>query len=488
MSKILKFITVWKMWLIVGGAVLLVGIGLSAFGGNGALETTSLTQGDLVRVVRIAGKVIPREKVDLGFETGGTVSYVGKPVGASVSTGEVLLRLEAGSISSQLNKAEAELVSAAAEANKLSGATTYENSLTNAKRNVMQTMEEAFTAASDAVQNKADQMFLDPRSSRPVIAGSFAGYNDLRESLNAGRVKVGDILLAWQKLNETLSNSVYTDQELKTAKQYLVEITAFINQLSLAVNMFEVTTYMSQTTIDDYKADILSARQALNQASQGFIDAEKTLAQVLSDVPVQLGKVEAAQANTDNLRYELSKSTIRSPFPGIISKQEGKLGQAVSAGTVLVSVISPDYLIETYIPEVSIAGVVVGNYAEVTLDAYGDGEKFLARVTRIDPAETVRDGVSTYKTELAFEAPDERIRSGLTTNVLIEIMRKPQVSLLPDRAIVRDGDTTYVYLLDGEEQGEKREVVVGEKDSYGQVEIISGLTPDLKVVLNPETE
>ncbi len=478
---------VWKTWLMVGGAVLLMVVGLSIFGGSGPLETTKLSQGDLVKVVRIAGKVIPREKVDLGFEGAGTISYVGKAVGSQVTSGEVLLRLEAGTTLSQIQKAEAELASAQAEAQKLSGS-VYENSLTNAKRNIVQAIEKAYTAASDAIQNKADQLFIDPRSSRPVISGNFSGYSQLREDLETGRVEVGETLSSWETVVGNVSGSTYTEAELQTSKQYLAEITSFINQLSIAVNMFEATTYMPQATIDAYKADILSARQALNGASQDFIDAEKSLAQALSEVPVQVAKVEAAEASVGNLRYELSKSVIRSPFPGIVSKQEGKLGQAVSGGTVLVSVISPDYLIETYIPEVSIAGVVVGNYAEVTFDAYGESEKFLARVIRIDPAETVRDGVSTYKTELAFEAPDARIRSGLTTNVEIEIMRKPQVSLLPDRAIVREGEKTYVYLLDGEKQGEKREVTVGEKDSYGQVEIISGLTPDFKIILNPETE
>ena len=52
--------------------------------------------------------------------------------------------------------------------------------------------------------------------------------------------------------------------------------------------------------------------------------------------------------------------------------------------------------------------------ADVTLDAYGSGVIFQARVDIIDPAETVLDGVPPYKVTLDFVSADPRIRSGMT--------------------------------------------------------------------------
>ncbi len=473
-----------KGWFIAAAVLLL--IAPFVFGGNsGPVETVAVRQADLVRTVRISGKVTPREKVDLGFEIAGTVTAVNKNVGQPVSRGETLVRLDAGSSAADLAKARAELTSAQAEYNKLEGTQTFENSVTSDKRSVVQAIRDAYTAATDAVQNKADQLFVDPLTAHPVIAGNFEGYNTLRQAVDTGRVTVGYALDAWEKLLINLPAADYSPDQLTLSKKYLSEISTFISNLSQAVNMFQVTNYMSQATIDSYKADILAARQSLNTATQGFITAENGLSSTLSEVPVQLARVEAAKAAVLNLQFKVGKASLVSPISGIVSLQEAKVGQAISAGTIATSVISPDYIIETYVPEVSIAGIKTGNSATVTLDAYGAAETFAAKVDQIDPAETIRDGVSTYKVRLSFVARDERVRSGLTANVAIETLRKPNVTLIPERAVIREGDEAFVYILSGEKEV-KTAVSVGEKDSQGNIELLSGLSTSDSVVVNPE--
>ena len=51
-------------------------------------------------------------------------------------------------------------------------------------------------------------------------------------------------------------------------------------------------------------------------------------------------------------------------------------------------------------PEADIAKVAIGDLASSTLDAYGSYVDFPAQVTMIDPAETVIEGVPTYKVTL----------------------------------------------------------------------------------------
>lgn len=488
MSKLHSF---WKSIkrnkLVYGGALvaaIIIGFVLS-MGGGAAVETVVVKTDDLVRTVRISGKVVPTERVDLGFEVSGTVASNGKSVGSSVVKGETLLRLDAGTISSEISRAEAELASAQAELNRLEGASVYENSITNAKRSVVQAIRDAYTAASDAVQNKADQAFIDPLSSRPEIAGSFDSYNDLRASVNSGRVSIGYTLEKWREMISNLSSSSYTEPQLTLSKEYLAQTNTFISDVSQAVNMFKVNTYMSQTDIDGYKAAMLSARERVNSASQGFINAESTLAKTLSDVPVQVARVEAAKASVSNYRFQLAKSSLIAPISGVLARQDGKLGQAVTAGTQLVSVISPDYVIETFVPEVSIAGIGIGNTANVTLDAYGSTQTFKAEVSHIDPAETIKDGVSTYKVKLKFSSQDERVRSGMTANVEIETLRKPAVTLIPERAVIKENGESFVYLFDSASGQTKTAVTLGERDSRGNVEVLSNLSTGSTIVLNP---
>jgi len=97
-------------------AVIATGILLQS---NGKIETTSLRAGDLVRVVKISGKVKPEESVELGFEISGTVSNIVKDVGDGVIRGDMIAKLDTSTILSDILKAEAELSLAEANLDKL---------------------------------------------------------------------------------------------------------------------------------------------------------------------------------------------------------------------------------------------------------------------------------------------------------------------------------------------------------------------------------
>ena len=454
---------------------------------SSAPETVVANSNDLVRTVKISGKVVPQEKVDLSFEISGTVSSVSKKVSDPVVAGEVLVRLNAGGISAEVAKAQAELASAQAELSKLNGKDIYENSIANAKRSLVQTLRAAYTAASDALNNKADQVFINTFSNRPEISGWFKGFNDLRSSLTSQRIDMGYTMLDWQKMISKLGTTNYSDTELNLTKEYLEKTTSFISDVSVAVNMFEATDPMPQTDIDKYKTAILSARDNLNAASQNLIDSENALTKLLTDVPVQVARVAAAEAALANLQFKLNNTAIVSPINGVVSRQEAKPGQAVTANTSLVSVISRDYEIETFVPELLIAGIQVGNSAKVTLDTYGVAEIFEARVEHLDPAETIKDGVSTYKVALSFLNPDVRIKSGMTANVEIETFRKAGSVVVPMRAVTTEDGQHFVTIVDGKSE-RKIQVTIGEKDSQGNVEILSGLNSTDKVVINPTTK
>jgi len=484
-QKTLKYLKAHK-YISLGtlGVVIIVAISIG-LRGNGAIETTSVTEGDLVRTVNIAGKVVPKQSADLSFEISGIVSQVLVPVGERVFRGETLVRLNANSLSSDLSKAEAELASAQAELNKLDGGSGYETEINNAKRSIIQAIIDAYTASDDAIYNKSDQVFKNPRGGRPEIFYAFQGYGDLRESVNTTRVEVGEDLEEWKKIATTINLSNYTKEDLDKSKDYLSKISLFISDVSRAVNIFEANDSLPQTTIDKYKSDIITARNNLNTSSQNLISKEDSLRNLLADIPVQAARVEAAQATVQSFRNELSKTSLFAPIGGIVSRQDAKIGQVVSPGTVTTSVISSDYIIEAFIPEVSIGGVNLEDKAKVTLDAYGDTQVFNAYISHIDPAETIKDGVSTYRVELSFNSQDERIRSGMTANTIIETFRKEGVKTIPERAVIKENGESYVFLVNGNDDTVKTKVEVGERDSNGKVELLGDLPIGTLIVLNP---
>jgi len=482
MEKIIKHRKTAIITLIV---VVVISLIAWSARGNGNGETIIVDRGDLTKTVELSGKVTPRDEVDLSFEIGGTVSWVNKKIGSNVYIGNVLVQLDQSKTQADLAKAEADLMAARAELVKLEGSGGTSAKVVNLKNSLVQDILKAYTDADDAIHNKVDQFFTNGSSRNPEIINSFDDDYNLRTKIDNNRIYIEDVLISWKKDISNLNTSSYTGANLKLAQDSLKEISSFLNDVSTAVNKFEVNSSLTQTTIDKYKTDLATARQNINTALTTLISGETDFSGTLSDVSVELAKVSAAEATVKNYRSTLSKMTLVSPISGIISKQDAKVGEAISANTAIVSIMSLEYKIEAYVPEVSFAGVDVGDKAKITLDAYGDSVEFTGLITHIDPRETIRDGVSTYKIELELSKPDSRVRSGMTANIHIESERKTGVLILPLRAILKNDGQNIVLIKDNDGQKVERKIEIGATDSSGNVEIVSGLSENDIVFLNP---
>jgi HlyD family secretion protein len=212
-------------------------------------------------------------------------------------------------------------------------------------------------------------------------------------------------------------------------------------------------------------------------------DAQKALAlaqagSTESDIAAAKAEVESAQAN-------LAKTLVVAPFGGVVTKMDAKVGEIVSPSTSEISMQSDGlFEVETYIPEISIARVAKGDHASTTLDAYGSAIAFPSVVVSVDPAETVKDGVPTYKTTLSFLLPDARIRSGMTANVTIQTGILRDAIVIPSGAITSTGSASYVSVTDGKTT-EKRAVTTGIAPSLGQIQILTGLSSGDTILLTP---
>lgn len=462
-------------WKFISG-ILLVALAFIFLGGNGndGLETVMIEPRPFVRNVSVAGKVVPAEEVELGFDRGGRIAAVYKDTGESVRAGETIAVLSSGDVSADLAKAEADLLAEKARLAELKNAnsTSFGTELDINEEKLRDALANAYTTADDVVRNNVDQVYDDSNK----IYFAFNDY-DLRQELNNTRREIGYMLKNWS-LNR--SDVGLAESNLDTLKN-------FLERVALAVNDFQVEgSAFNQADIDKFKSDISSARSEVNQAIQEINSAKDSVRSSESEIPFQEAKVKAAEAAVDRLRADLGKNVITAPFNGVVTNQDAKVGEIVSASTPLTKIISNQaFQIETFVPEINIGEVAVGNIAKVTLDAYGKEMIFEARVVSIDPAETLRDGVSTYKTKFEFISEDERFRSGMTANVLITTQEKPESIVISQDSVVRKNGFTFVKVLVGDEVVEKQ-ITLGSVATDGDVEVVSGLSIGEKVVLKPD--
>lgn len=518
MRRIYKFAKKpWGIGVIVAIAAIAGFGGYYLLAGSGASEIDFVLaeRGDVIQEVSVTGKVKPARSVKLGFERSGRVSSSPASVGDRVLAGEMLMKLESSELAAQLAQAEAGAKAQEAKlASLLRGSTEEEINVKKIKvKNATLSLEDAevalsdktrdaYTKADDAVGNKTDQMFSNISGASPQFNSALA-TGQLKSDIENGRLYMRGVLSAWQESLGSLETGANFESEASSAKTNLFRVRSFIDNVASAVNSAQPSSSLTQSVIDGYKSDINTARVNVNTAIDNMTSAtekmrsarsalslsEEELSLTLAgataeDVAAQKAALEEARAASASAMAALNKSFLYAPFSGVITARDVEVGEFVSAGENVLSLISSaNYEMEAFVPEADIAKIKSGDSAHVTLDAYPGDVVFRARVIFIDPAETTVDGVSTYKTSLQFEEPDERLRSGLTANIDILGGERSGVVSIPSRAVITENGKRVVRILSDKEGIVKKEVKVGLSGSLGNVEIMEGVKEGDKIII-----
>lgn len=469
------------------------------FGGNSAdVETMTVRRGEFERHVSVSGKVIPTQDVELGFSQGGRVARVYAKVGLMAMSGSLLAEVENNEYRATLLQKQASLEKAQAQLAALEESTrpeelaVQESAVANARAVLLSSLREAYRAADDAIHNKADQFYSNPRIA-PQLNFSTSD-SQLAIDIVAQRAGIETELRAWQ---DTLNTDVSDLSALTARSQNVLGITAdFLHLNNIALNQAISNSTVTQSTIDRYVSDIATARSAVNTSATAVANAVSVLSAAetnlalkqtgtrSTDIAAQRAEIKSIEADVLAARAQLAKTRITAPFAGLVTRIDAKSGEVAQSGAAMVSMIQGGtFQIEAYVPEVEISAVEIGDTSEIHLDAYGASVPFSAVVVAIDPAETTREGVSTYKVTIQFKTPDERIRSGMTADITITVESKADVISIPSGAVYKRDGVSYVKVRVGDELVEK--TVSTGLTSFGTVEIVAGVAEGDAVVLNP---
>jgi RND family efflux transporter MFP subunit len=193
--------------------------------------------------------------------------------------------------------------------------------------------------------------------------------------------------------------------------------------------------------------------------------------------------VNNARASVGKISARQDKYVLRAPFSGVITEQELERGQVVSANETVVSMISDEaFEVEGFVPELNIIGVNVGDQSVLHLDAFGDDVNFLAEVSHVDPRETIKDGVTTYRILLTPFESDDEIRSGMTVDIeIIKEVIDNQI-IIPRYLVLENDEGSYVEIyMDGEIVNKK--IVLGKTDGKGGVVVLDGISEGDKIII-----
>lgn len=461
------------LFIIIGIVVIVSIIGVITISRKNNISTdlVSVERGTLSQDVFANGKIEFPTKIDLHFKGSGKIVAINTGVGETVSAGQVLAKQDTTEIDAQVSEMKAGIELQKAKLNQLlEGASAEDIRLTeikveNARRKLY---SENLVAVSDDDARK---------NIAPVITGS---YNGLQE---------GQYRLFFSDYNELNNTNKISYNGIEKGKSNKDELSQPLGTKGLLI-AFPSNSYQTNDrwTIDipnKNGANYVSNLNAYNSAL-----AELTLKKApsrSSDIAVYQAQVNQAEALLQKTISQREDYMILAPSSGLITKIYGEVGEIVNSGKPVMSFVAENVLqIKLNIIEDRIVNVKIGQETEVTFDAI-ENQKFSGRVVSIDPAETEIQGAVYYETTIVLDDVDERIKSGMTANVLIRTAVSEDTLYVPISAIVNKGGKTYVEVLENKKLVDK-EVRTGLKNSTGMIEITSGLKEGEQVVISTKSK
>ena len=450
-------------------------------GSSASFQSASASIGNVIETVSVTGTVSPVTSADLAFEKSGVISQIYVSVGQSVSAGDPIVSLDSATDQANLESAQATLadMTPLTTSTDQAGVSSAQNSFSSAQNDAFNAAGQAYATAQSALVNYTDYFFNNAQSQNPVI-NIHTNTTSAANAINSERLTMSGVLSEW--LGE-LGTSTPGDasQLVSDSQNYLSTIKKFMSDLSPIVGALSTSNSgLSQSDITNDAGTMNNGISTLNGAVSSITAAETELSSAgnsSDSIDAQVAKVDSAQA-------VLNEDTITSPIDGIVTRADPTVGEFMAAGDSGFAVQSNgEFKVTAYVPEADIAKISVGDFASSTLDAYGSDSDFEEKVTAIDPAETVLEGVPTYKITLEFVKNDPRIRSGMTANLEILTHEVDNVLAIPYRAVIDNNGAKSVRLVNKDGKTYTTvPVTTGLKGSDGTIAILSGLSVGDKVV------
>jgi RND family efflux transporter MFP subunit len=197
--------------------------------------------------------------------------------------------------------------------------------------------------------------------------------------------------------------------------------------------------------------------------------------------------VEADQAAVEQYSALVSFEKVYAPFDGVVTARNTDIGDLINSGsgggakTDLFHIAQPGKLrVYVNVPEEYSQGVKVGMTADLSLAEF-PGRRFCGKLVRT--ANAITETTRTLLTEIDVDNPTGTLLTGSYAEVHLAVSTQASTFLLPVNTllfrseglqvgVVRDGKAVLSAVTPGHDFG-------------NQIEIVSGLKPDDKVIINP---
>jgi RND family efflux transporter MFP subunit len=239
------------------------------------------------------------------------------------------------------------------------------------------------------------------------------------------------------------------------------------------------------------EASVRSAEAGIKTAAAEYAEAKADVEKAQADVKAAKAQVEVAGANLKMAQVFVEYTKITSPYDGVVIER----GEAVhpgsfirsaaeGAGEPLLTVARTDKMRTiVLVPDRDVPYCKEGDPATIQVDALG-GRVFHGTVSRMAHSEDLRD--RNMRVEIDLPNPDGALKDGLFGRALILLEKMITNLTIPSKCLIeRNGRGEGAVLVVRRGEVHRTKVQVG-LDNGLLVEVVSGLSPEDQVILQPD--
>ncbi|MCA9358982.1 HlyD family efflux transporter periplasmic adaptor subunit [Candidatus Kaiserbacteria bacterium] len=453
-------------------------------------DSIEVINGNIEQTVTVSGKIEANKITRLGFPVTGTIQQVYKVAGEKVVEGDIIASITNETQIAEYNSAlerlrffeqqkkavvrgsidEERSVSKTnvqiAEANLAKIEAEYEQALQNARKQLL----------SSNLQAYPEYKYNDDVP--PTISGNYLCENEgtytisiFKSSANSNNsYKLSGLATG------TFESNIDTAQPLGDCGLYIqfdadefyrnsdwtVEIPNKRNPAYVSIkNDYDLLVTQRDNAIKLAKEDIVLAQNMENltgasPTSEAIAQADANIAQARAQLALQEARI--------------ADFTIRSPFAGVVSAVDMKIGEPAGPQHTVTVVFEGEYELKAKVPEIDITKISVGDSVKVNFDANPE-KQYEAKVTFISPVSTSVAGVSYYDAQIQLLEDIPWMREGLNADIEVVSASKSNANIVPKRFVFIEDNKTYVLKKDGE-QAIKTEVKTGLTSTDGMIELL----------------
>ncbi len=314
-----------------------------------------------------------------------------------------------------------------------------------------------------------------------VDSGQYVATLDRTEITN----RMKDLESELEKLeSQFIKTRLDTSMELRAAREELINMNYALEEKQITVDQ---SIYEPPATQRQAKLDLEKAQRAFQQAQKNYKLRHDKANANMQEVSASFTQ---AQRRLEQIQDVLKGFTVTAPKAGMLIYKRNWDGSKMGIGATMSSwenivATLPNLtamISKTYVNEIDISKIKVGQKSEITIDAFPE-RKYTGQVTEVaNIGEQMRSSnAKVFEVKIKVNEFDSILRPAMTTKNIIVTSVIPKVLYLPIESVHTADGISFVFLVN---KDIRKQIKTGQTNE-NQIIISQGLKKGDEVYLSP---